>query len=108
MDFILMIKQQKEILKQNSLDEFPSPEELWEKYKAYKGIQTKEQADVVEQDYFKDSSGKVPRYYQRIAINRTVEAIAKGEDRILLVMATGTGKLHIVYLKLDRKRKYCF
>ncbi|CAG0964213.1 hypothetical protein METP3_01035 [Methanosarcinales archaeon] len=48
--------------------------------------------EIVTQDYYTDSSGKIPRYYQLVAINRTIEAIARGQDRILLVMATGTGK----------------
>jgi type I restriction enzyme R subunit len=74
-----------------SLDEFPAPEELWRRYCAWKKIdQTQNQ--VVTQDYYFDSSGKMPRYYQLAAINRTIEAIARGQNRILLVMATGTGK----------------
>ncbi len=71
-----------------SLDEFPSPNELWERYKIGKGIQAHEEK-IVAEDYFFDMSGKTPRYYQRVAINRAIEAIAKGQDRILLVMATG-------------------
>jgi len=73
------------------LDHFPSPEELWARWQATKGY-TPAQALVASQDYYDDGSGKVPRYYQSIAINRTLDAIARGEDRILLVMATGTGK----------------
>ena len=73
------------------LDDFPSPETLWERYCRYKGIGPAER-QVVEQPYFDDGSGRSPRYYQRIAINRAVEAVARGQDRILLVMATGTGK----------------
>ena len=79
-----------------SLDEFPSPHELWERYKIGKGIQAHEEK-IVAEDYFFDMSGKSPRYYQRVAINRTVEAIAKGQDRILLVMATGTGKTYTAF-----------
>ncbi len=75
-------------------DSFPSPEALWDKYKRYKGISTPEKEKIVEQGYYEDGSGRTPRYYQQIAINRTVEAIAKGQDRILLVMATGTGKTY--------------
>ncbi len=74
-----------------SLDEFPSPEELWQRYCKAKGI-TPEVEPVVSQDYHADAGGKEPRYYQQIAINRAIEAIAKGQDRILLVMATGVGK----------------
>lgn len=74
-----------------TLDEFPSPEWLWQRYRHARGLT--EQADqVVLQDYYQDNSGKAPRYYQARAINNTIEAIASGRDRILLVMATGTGK----------------
>ena len=79
-----------------SLDEFPSPNELWERYKIGKGIQAHEEK-IVAEDYFFDMSGKTPRYYQRVAINRAIEAIAKGQDRILLVMATGTGKTYTAF-----------
>ncbi|MDD5664425.1 MAG: DEAD/DEAH box helicase family protein [Victivallaceae bacterium] len=79
------------------LDSFPSPQELWEKYKRFKGIASKEQEDISSFDYFFDGSGRKPRYYQQVAINRTVEAIAKGQDRILLVMATGTGKTYTAF-----------
>ena len=78
------------------LDQFPTPDELWQRYRVWKGLDT-EETGVVVQDYFNDGSGKEPRYYQRIAINRTVEAIAKGQDRILLVMATGTGKTYTAF-----------
>ncbi len=81
----------------HSLDCFPSPQELWIKYKCYKGIETKEQEDISAFDYYFDGSGRKPRYYQQIAINRTVEAIAKGQNRILLVMATGTGKTYTAF-----------
>lgn len=73
-----------------SLDRFPSPEFLWQKYCEWKGLDEKRQK-IVTQDYFADQR-KSLRYYQRIAVNRTIEAIANGQDRILLVMATGTGK----------------
>lgn len=85
-----------------NLDSFPSPDELWQKYKKYKGIETPEAEKVVAQDYYFDSSGRKPRYYQQIAINRTVEAIAKGQDRILLVMATGTGKTYTAFQIIHR------
>lgn len=84
------------------IDSFPSPEELWQKYKKYKGIETPEAEKVVAQDYYFDGSGRNPRYYQQIAINRTVEAIAKGQDRILLVMATGTGKTYTAFQIIHR------
>jgi type I restriction enzyme, R subunit len=80
-----------------SLDTFPSPQELWKRYKKYKGIETDEQEQIAAHDYFFDGSGRKPRYYQQIAINRAVEAIAKGQRRILLVMATGTGKTYAAF-----------
>jgi len=83
-------------------------------YKKYKKIETPEQEAMASFDYFFDGSGRAPRYYQQIAINRTVEAIAKGQDRILLVMATGTGKTYtafqIIYRlwKNGRKKRILF
>ena len=68
------------------LDGFPSPTDLWNRYRAWKGL-TEEAEEIVLQDYFDDASEKTPRYYQVNAINATIEAIAKGQDRILLVMA---------------------
>lgn len=85
-----------------ALDSFPSPEMLWEKYKKYKGIVTPEAEKITAQDYYFDGSGRKPRYYQQIAINRTVEAIAKGQSRILLVMATGTGKTYTAFQIIHR------
>jgi type I restriction enzyme, R subunit len=78
------------------LDQFPSPAELWARYAKAKGY-TSAQESVATQDYYADGSGKLPRYYQLNAINRTVDAIARGEDRILLVMATGTGKTYTAF-----------
>ncbi len=78
-------------------DSFPSPGYLWSKYKHFKGIETPEEEKIVEQDYYDDGSGRKPRYYQQIAVNRTIEAIAKGQNRILLVMATGTGKTYTAF-----------
>jgi len=78
------------------LDEFPSPAELWSRYCKAKGY-TADQEAVATQDYYDDGSGKSPRYYQLVAINRTVDAIARGENRILLVMATGTGKTYTAF-----------
>jgi type I restriction enzyme R subunit len=78
------------------LDQFPSPEDLWARYSKAKGYTAAQQA-VTTQDYYDDGSGKSPRYYQLIAINRTIEAIARGENRILLVMATGTGKTYTAF-----------
>jgi type I restriction enzyme R subunit len=90
------------IEKELTLDEFPSPDILWQRYKKYKGIETKEQERVASQDYFFDGSGRTPRYYQQIAINRSVEAIAKGQNRILLTMATGTGKTYTAFQIIHR------
>lgn len=84
------------------IDGFPSPEMLWEKYKKYKGIKTDEAEKIISQDYYFDGSGRKPRYYQQIAINRTVEAIATGQNRILLVMATGTGKTYTAFQIIHR------
>jgi type I restriction enzyme R subunit len=78
------------------LDAFPAPVELWDIYRRWKGI-TPDAERIVLQDYFDDGSGKTPRYYQVNAVNAAVEAIAKGQDRILLVMATGTGKTYTAF-----------
>ncbi len=72
-------------------DKMPSPDALWRLWSDHQGF-TENQAAVVSQDYYSDGSNKTPRYYQLLAINKTIEAIAKGQNRILLVMATGTGK----------------
>lgn len=80
-----------------SLEQFPSPLDLWSKYKFYKNIDTKEQEDIVSMAYHFATGDKSPRYYQRIAVNRVVEAIAKGQNRLLLVMATGTGKTYTAF-----------
>ena len=79
-----------------ALSEFPSPDTLWAQYRAWKGL-APEQEQIVLQPYYDDGSGKEPRYYQRNAINAAVEAIAKGQNRILLVMATGTGKTYTAF-----------
>lgn len=78
------------------LDQFPSPQELWERYCKAKSWNANQQ-QVNTQGYYDDGSGKAPRYYQHIAINRTVEAISRGENRALLVMATGTGKTYTAF-----------
>ena len=74
-----------------SMSEFPKPEELWNRYKGNYEI-TEEVEEIIKQPYFYREGINRPRYYQRIAINRTVEAVARGQQRIMLVMATGTGK----------------
>lgn len=85
-----------------SLDNFPSPEQLWERYKKYKGIESVEADKIASQEYFFDGTNRKPRYYQQIAVNRTVEAIANGQNRILLVMATGTGKTYTAFQIIHR------
>ena len=95
------------------LNAFPTPDRLWAGYSAWKGL-APAQEEIVLQDFHDDASGKEPRYYQRIAINKTIEAIAKGQDRILLVMATGTGKTYTAFQiiwrlwKAGRKKRILF
>lgn len=79
-----------------TLDQFPSPEELWQRYCQSKGLDATASVRV-EAPYYDDGSGRVPRYYQMNAINRTVEAVARGQNRVLLVMATGTGKTYTAF-----------
>jgi type I restriction enzyme R subunit len=101
------------IEKNLSLDEFPSPTELWTGYREWKGLPPESEALVL-QDYFNDGSGKGPRYYQASAVNAAIEAIAKGQDRLLLVMATGTGKTYTAFQiiwrlwKAGRKKRILF
>jgi type I restriction enzyme R subunit len=75
---------------------FPSPADLWTRYKRWKGIDEKKE-QLITRDYYIDDIGKSPRYYQLNAINRTIEAIANGQNRVLLVMATGTGKTYTAF-----------
>ena len=84
------------------IDSFPTPEQLWERYKKYKGITTPESEKIAAQDYYFDGTSRKPRYYQQIAVNRTVEAIANGQNRIILVMATGTGKTYTAFQIIHR------
>ncbi|MCP5365983.1 MAG: DEAD/DEAH box helicase family protein [Hyphomicrobiales bacterium] len=92
---------------------FPSPDDLWSRYRAWKGL-TPEAEEIVLQDYYDDGSGKAPRYYQVNAINAAIEAIAGGQDRVLLVMATGTGKTYTAFQiiwrlwKAGRKKRILF
>jgi type I restriction enzyme R subunit len=95
------------------LDAFPSPADLWARYRAWKGLDAQAE-QIVLQDYFDDGSGKAPRYYQVNAVNAAIEAIAKGRDRVLLVMATGTGKTYTAFQiiwrlwKAGRKKRILF
>jgi type I restriction enzyme, R subunit len=83
------------------LDEFPAPGPLWQRYKSHRGIKDKEEP-VILQPYHQDASGKEPRYYQADAINSTMEAVARGDKRVLLVMATGTGKTYTTFQTIWR------
>lgn len=90
--------------RQIPLDQFPSPEELWKRHCMAHGLSEK-QAEDIQTPYYYDYESITPRYYQRIAINRVVEAVAKGQDRILLVMATGTGKTYTAFQIVWRLRE---
>ena len=79
-----------------SLSEFPRPVDLWTRYRKWKGLDERKE-QIVTQNYYVDDVGKAPRYYQLNAINRTIEAIANGQNRVLLVMATGTGKTYTAF-----------
>ena len=87
-----------------SMEEFPTPEELWNRYKIEKNI-TQEEESAISVPYYYQEGSKKPRYYQRIAINRTIEAIAHRQKRILLVMATGTGKTFTAFQIIHRYRQ---
>lgn len=95
------------------LDAFPSPAELWARFRTWKGLDP-EAEEIVLQDYYDDGSGKTPRYYQVNAINAAIEGIAKGRKRVLLVMATGTGKTYTAFQiiwrlwKAGRKKRILF
>ena len=80
-----------------TLNAFPSPEELWQRYCQWKGLVTADARHTVEMPYYDDGTSRAPRYYQANAINNTIEAVAKGQQRILLVMATGTGKTYTAF-----------
>jgi type I restriction enzyme R subunit len=94
------------------LEDFPDPNELWKRYKEEKGITSEQEKQITEPYYFQQE--KIPRYYQRIAINRTIEAISRGEKRIMIVMATGTGKTYTAFQiihnlwKTKKKRKILY
>ncbi|MDQ8184302.1 EcoAI/FtnUII family type I restriction enzme subunit R [Pelagicoccus sp. SDUM812002] len=79
------------------LEAFPLPNELWRRYKKHRGIEEDDEEQLVTAPYHDDGSGKEPRYYQAEAINRSIEAVARGDKRILLVMATGTGKTYTTF-----------
>ena len=79
-----------------SLAQFPAPEVLWQQYVRRQQL-TPQQELLVTEDYFSERGGKILRYYQRVAVQRAIQAIARGQKRILLVMATGTGKTYTVF-----------
>jgi Type I site-specific restriction-modification system, R (restriction) subunit and related helicases len=87
-----------------SMDEFPTKQELWERF-INKTHLTETQQLVINEPYYWEMGAKEPRYYQRIAINRTVDAVAKGNMRIMFVMATGTGKTFMAFQIIHRLRK---
>ena len=89
----LAVKTEQEL----TLDQFPTPAELWQRYCKWKGIYDEVARHTIEMPYYDDGTGRAPRYYQANAINLTVEAVAKGQQRILLVMATGTGKTYTAF-----------
>ena len=107
------VDQVSELETEISLADFPSPDTLWQKYCAWKGF-TAAQLPFIAQDYYDDGSSKSPRYYQLQAINRTVEAVSAGQNRILLVMATGTGKTYTAFQiiwrlwKAQKKKRILF
>lgn len=80
-----------------SLSSFPAPDELWSLYQQWKGLVEPSAVRLVEQPFHADGGGREPRYYQRVAVNRAIEGIAKGQQRVLLVMATGTGKTYTAF-----------
>lgn len=95
------------------LEDFPTPDELWQRVKQERSISISEER-IINERYYSGIEHKTPRYYQRIAINRTVEAIARGQQRILITMAIRErGKLLLPFklfggfLNLDLKRKFC-
>jgi len=86
------------------MDGFPAPDELWARYCAAKEIEGGSTEGAVTVPYYYEHGANVPRYYQRIAVNRTIEAVAKGGKRVLLVMATGTGKTYTAFQIVHRLR----
>lgn len=87
-----------------AMDDFPGPDELWSRWLAHKGISDEAAERTVSAPYHYGQDGMSPRYYQRNAINRTIEAVANGNKRILLVMATGTGKTYTAFQIVHRLR----
>lgn len=88
-----------------AMDEFPTPVELWARYSKARGLESQYSQEIVTTPYYQEHGGNRPRYYQCIAVNRTLEAVAQGKDRILLVMATGTGKTFTAFQIVHRLRQ---
>ncbi|SIQ99484.1 EcoAI/FtnUII family type I restriction enzme subunit R [Pontibacter lucknowensis] len=82
--------------KEITLNDFPTPEQLWQRYAQFKGLSPQQQ-EIIKQENHTDETDQAPRYYQQVAINRTIEAVARGDRRMLLVMATGTGKTYTAF-----------
>lgn len=80
-----------------SLDALPTLQELWPLYQEWKGLTSPAVVKLIEQPFYTDGGSREPRYYQRVAVNRAIEVIAKGQQRVLLVMATGTGKTYTAF-----------
>lgn len=91
------------------MGDFPTEEQLYQRYLASKDY-TDEERNIIETPFYYDAHSYEPRYYQRIAVDRTVEAIARGQHRVLVVMATGTGKLiphfksSIAYIRVAQRK----
>ncbi len=100
--------------KQKKLEKFPAPEELWQRVRGEIGLENAQDANDALTPYYREIGGKQPRYYQEIAVNRAVQAVIKGQKRILLTMATGTGKTFVAFqivwklLKSRRKTKILY
>lgn len=88
-----------------AMDEFPTPDELWARYSKAMGLESERSQEIVTASYYQEHGGNQPRYYQCVAVNRTLEAVAQGKDRILLVMATGTGKTFTAFQIVHRLRR---
>ena len=99
---------------ERNLDAFPSPDELWERLKGTFNFQSEKEEKDALSDYWQEVGGKAARYYQQVAINRTVNAVLAGQPRILITMATGTGKTFVAFQiawrlwKAKRKKKILF
>ena len=86
-----------------AMNAFPSPDAMWDRYRQWKGLDSASATAIATEPYYEDPADrKEPRYYQRIAIQRVVETVAKGERRALLVMATGTGKTYTAFQIIHR------